>query len=322
MLFDRKSWPAHLPWAAAAGILAVAATLWFVAASVGSATWPGGSSLTGLFFGILGGAIILFEFALWGRKKVRTWRIGKAQTWLRAHIWFGLLTVPILVYHSGLRLGGTLSSILMILLLVVVASGIIGVFLQNYLPRRMLFEVPSETIYSQIPNISKFLHDEADRLVLATCGPEEHKPDEMANLVGSAASLAFLTIGAVRTAGRVQGKVVETRSVIGHVEESEHLRTFFKDVAGPYLLDGAASGSPLATPSRADSYFRDLRTRLDPAAHPAVAALENACSQRRQLDLQSRLHFWLHCWLWIHTPLSTVLVVLMLVHAWTALLYM
>src|SRR5207249_1598623 len=123
---------------------------WYFVESSRSTQWPGGSSLPGFVFGVLGGLIILFEVLLWWRKRVRVWRIGRAQAWMRAHIWLGLLCVPLLIYHSGFRLGGILSTVLMVLLLVVVASGIWGLVLQQILPRRMLDDVPAETIYSQI----------------------------------------------------------------------------------------------------------------------------------------------------------------------------
>ena len=83
--------------------------------SIGKSRWPGGSSPVGLLLGVLGSLIMLFEFLLWPRKKVRAWRIGAARAWMRAHIWLGFLTVPLIVLHSGFSLGGQLSSLLMIL---------------------------------------------------------------------------------------------------------------------------------------------------------------------------------------------------------------
>src|SRR5437879_5500895 len=133
---------------------AAGASFWYFWSSAGRADWPGGSSIPGFTFGIVGGLICIFELLLWWRKKVRTWRIGRTQVWLRAHIWLGLLSVPLLVYHSGFRLGGTLSTVLMVLLFVVVASGIWGLVLQQVIPRRMLDEIPAETIYGQIDRLA------------------------------------------------------------------------------------------------------------------------------------------------------------------------
>ena len=168
MLFDRSNWPQHRPWLIACLLVMAAALLWFGVASLDSAQWPGGSSLPGFTFGVAGGLIIVFEFLLWLRKKVRVWHLGSAQTWLRAHIWLGLLCVPLLILHSGLRLGGTLSTVLMVLLLIVVASGIWGLVLQNLLPTRMNETMSAGSASSLLESPGEQLLAEAEQRMSAT----------------------------------------------------------------------------------------------------------------------------------------------------------
>jgi hypothetical protein len=322
VLIDRSNLTQHLPWIVATVAVAVLASVWFFAASGAQGDWVSGRSFPGFTFGVLGGLICLFEFALWGRKKVRSWRIGRTQVWMRAHIWLGLLAVPLLVYHSGFRWGGTLSTVLMALFLVVIASGVWGLVMQQFLPTRMFAEIPAETIYSQIDHVTGLLAREGEQLVLATCGPEEGGdgvPEE--RLEPAAVGAGHLVVGAVRSAGRVQGKVLETRAPANPVPNSEFLRVFYRNSVKPYLERGEKTGSPLALASRAAVIFQDARTRLSPAAHDAVNALENFCEQRRQLDHQARIHFWLHNWLWVHLPLSVALILLMFVHVFEALKY-
>ena len=323
MLIDRPNWHLHRPWVLFAVAATVGATAWYVAEGLASGRWPGGSSRPGLTFGVLGGLIILFEAFLWVRKHVlRVWRIGRTQVWLRAHVWLGLLCVPLLIYHSGFRLGGALSTALLVLLLVVVASGVWGLILQQFLPTLLLRDVPAETIYSQIDRVSEQLDDEARRLVLAVCGPSE--ADAVAGMEqreGYAASGTHLVVGAVRSAGRVQGKVLQTRVPAEPVAGSEPLRAFYQATLSAFLRQGSASGLPLGSPTKAAGYFQDLRTHLDPAVHGVVDALEGLCTQRREFDTQARLQFWLHNWLWVHLPLSAALVILMVVHVVVALKY-
>ena len=323
MLIDRPNLRQHLPWIVACLAVAALASVWYFAAAARSSDWPGGSSLPGLTLGLAGGLICLFELALWGRKKLRAWRIGRTQVWMRAHIWLGLLAVPLLVYHSGFRWGGTLSTVLMVLFLVVVASGVWGLVLQQFLPTVMFEEVPAETIYSQIDHIAGHITREAERLVVATCGPEEKEgePPVAAPEDEAGSGSSHLVVGAVRTAGRMQGKVLETLAPAAPVPNTELLRSFFRDSVKPYLKGGARTGSSLRLPSRAASVFEEVRTRLPAAAHPTVHALEGLCEQRRQLDRQRRLHFWLHNWLLVHLPLSVALIVLMFVHVYVALRY-
>jgi hypothetical protein len=49
--------------------------------------------------------------------------------------------------------------------------------------------------------------------------------------------------------------------------------------------------------------------------------MEELCERRRQLNVQRRLHFWLHNWLWLHLPLSLALLALLVGHVFWALRY-
>jgi hypothetical protein len=327
VLINRDELPRHVPWIVGCLVVAALSAVWYFAALVGSGSWdvrPSGGSVPGFTFGIVGGLICLFEFLLWPRKKKRAWRLGRVQVWMRAHVWLGLLAVPILVLHSGFRWGGTLSTVLMALFLLVIASGVWGLVVQQFLPSRMFEDVPAETIYSQIDHVLFQVSREADRLVLATCGPEEGTspttPDEREDM--AEVGTAHLVVGAMRTAGRVQGMVLETRSATPFVPDSDYLRSFYRETIKPYLKGESDTGAPLRIGSRAATVFQETRTRLPAAAHPALASLESMCEQRRQLDEQARIQFWLHNWLWVHLPLSVALIVLMFVHVFYAIKYL
>jgi hypothetical protein len=68
-------------------------------------------------------------------------------------------------------------------------------------------------------------------------------------------------------------------------------------------------------------FFREIKTRLAPEAHIVADRLEELCDQRRQFDLQRRLHRWLHVWMGFHLGASVALLVLMLLHGYLALKY-
>jgi hypothetical protein len=296
VLIDPRNWPLHRPWVIIAVAATALATAWYVAAGLASDTWPGGSSAPGFTFGVAGGLIILFQMLLWARKKLRAWRLGRVQAWLRAHIWLGLLCLPLLVLHSGFRWGGALSTVLLVLLLVVIASGVWGVLLQQLLPSRLLDDAPAEAMASQYDRVTGQLRDEAERLVLAA-----GEPAAPAKPGPGKAAVAVATVDGPAWAG--------------------HLRDAYDAVIEPFLRDGGAGRSPLRHGNRAAIVFQDLRVKLGPAAQPTLDGLEALCDQRRQLDHQARLHFWLHNWLLLHVPLSVALVVLMVVHVWVALKY-
>jgi hypothetical protein len=304
VLFDRSNWPQHRPWLFACLLVLIGAIAWFVVAGLDQSEWPGGSSLPGFTFGVVGALIILFECLLWLRRKVRVWRIGSAQVWLRAHIWLGLLCLPILILHSGIRHGGTLSTTLMVLLVLVIASGIWGLILQNRLPRRMIDDLPTDATFAQMNSLVLQLVGEAEQLVSATCGSKIEASDAKAEAA---------VVGVIR--------IVRMRPPATLVQEAEPLAVFYREQVAPFLRDGTSSDSPLNNANDAAALFRNCKAQLPPAAHETVDVLECYCQQRRHWDRQARLHFWLHCWLWVHFPLSAALVVLMATHVFVALKY-
>src|SRR5450432_748796 len=96
-----------------------------------------GGTPIGLIFGSVSFAIFIFGALLSLRKRVVLWRVGTVQSWMRAHIWLTLLTVPLVLLHCGFRLGAPMTTLLMALYAIVMVSGIYGLFLQNRMPRVM-----------------------------------------------------------------------------------------------------------------------------------------------------------------------------------------
>src|SRR5262249_49120930 len=92
-------------------------TLALAAAALGGDWWldrltPGGltgGSTAGLAFGILGSGLMVYAGLLSALRKVPGWSwLGARQTWLRGHIWLGLLSGVLILCHSGFRWGGWL----------------------------------------------------------------------------------------------------------------------------------------------------------------------------------------------------------------------
>jgi hypothetical protein len=313
VLIDRGNIARHRRWIIGVCVGLLLSIGWYAIEASASKDLPGGGSLPGFTFGLVGAGVILFEFLLWPRKHVRVRRFGSAQAWLRAHIWLGLLTLPILILHSGFRWGGSLSTVLMVLLIVVVASGVVGLALQQILPRRLLELVPQETVPTQIPRVRMQLYEEAAELVEAASAagkPATKKEDGEPVLSYLPAGVARM---AIRPAARPSAKPA------GAAPDTQPLRVFHDTLIAPYLR--STGRSPLRSASQSGVLFQDLRDMLEPALHPTVNALEELCQRRRQYDEQARLQFWLHSWLCLHLPLSAALVVLMFVHAWYALKY-
>ncbi len=153
-------------------ILAISTVIYAIYAS-SAPSGPKGGSTIGLLFGSIGFGFMIFAGLLGARKRVPIWRLGRAQAWMRGHLWLGLLSLPLILFHGGFHFGGTLTRVLMWLLIITVGSGVFGAVLQHYVPRIMSTDVPLETIYAEIGNVRQLLREEADRDIEAVCGPME-----------------------------------------------------------------------------------------------------------------------------------------------------
>jgi hypothetical protein len=267
---------------------------------------------------------------LGARKRAPTWRLGRAQAWMRGHLWLGLLSLPLILFHGGFHFGGTLTRVLMWLLIITVASGLFGAALQNYVPRMMTTDVPLETIYDEIGNVRKSLRIEADRAVESLCGPmglSEDAAEETLRAGGFSAlrpiegSSAPLRTSAAVSAGASAAVAAAGERILLNAEESTPLKKFYMSEMRTYLEDPKRRGQRLGDANKARSAFAGLQTLLPAAAQVTLKDLEEICDESRQFVRQERLHHWLHGWLLVHIPLSLALMILGAVHAVMALRY-
>ena len=285
----------HRPWLiASCWILGVSIAI-FVPYAIYSK--PDGGSAIGLLFGIAGFGCMLFAAALGIRKRYPIWRIGRAQHWMRGHLWLGTLALPLIFLHAGFHFGGLLTTILMVLLILVTVSGLIGAYLQHTLPTRIMREVGFETIYDQIDHVRRGLLKEAEERLNTIA-------EEMAPGRGAGATVVLTYIGAIP---EINTEITELNSV------------FEKEIR-PYLAN-EAKRSPLRLRDYSAQLFERLRSMLPERAHTTTTSLEEICEEKRQLDKQVVLHRTLHAWLLCHIPLSLALILLGFVHAIGALRY-
>lgn len=174
----------HRPWIIATVAAAVVSTIVYIIYAVRTPGGPRGGSAIGLTFGIAGYALMLYAGLLGARKKVPIWRLGRAQTWMRGHIWLGLLTLPLILFHAGFAFRGPLTLVLMLLLFIVIASGIVGAIVQHYVPSLITTRVPMETIYEEIPHVRAQLREEADVLVASVVEVETEDRAQFAEVYG------------------------------------------------------------------------------------------------------------------------------------------
>jgi hypothetical protein len=412
----------------------------------------GGTPL-GLWFGSISLGIFVFAALLSLRKKIPLWRIGTVQRWLRAHIWLTLLTIPLVILHSGFRLGGPMTTLLVVLYVIVMVSGIYGLILQHHLPRLMKERLPAETVFEQIPHIRAQLCTAAEKMRDSFKPAPTKKADAGApaasatkGVTATSAAMASTTIASATPAARAKttvgsdvtaapvvaaatnvsaapaakaaavpaadqprpptaatapasnaaatspAKAVETISTPTARVQSEPpgspvaraavpagdeaapappvapaapkppatatapaapkpappapkpappkpaapakppppvadpaseavLVEFIERQILPYLRARRGERFRLGNARFADDTFRYVKLRVSEAYRTRVEEIQGWCDERRMLDLQTRLQHWLHGWLFVHVPVSFLLLMLTVWHAFVTLFY-
>jgi hypothetical protein len=416
----------------------------------------GGTPL-GLWFGSISLAIFIFAALLSLRKKIPLWRVGTVQRWLRAHIWLTILTIPLVILHSGFRFGGAMTTFLMVLYGVVMVSGFYGLFLQHVMPRLMKERLPAETVFEQIPHIRSQLAAAAEKMrdsfkpappkktdaaalapsatktaaagaaVMASTKGELSTPVARAKSVtGSAVTAAPVTAAATSASAAPAAKAAESEvapapasipnaAVTPAAPKAETIGTptarvqsdppgapvarsevpagdqpapsppvapaapekpaadspppapaakppppaaapkpaapaaatkpaaaakpaakpaapadpaseavlieFIERQILPYLQAHRGDRMRLNNPRFSDDTFRFVKLRVTEGYRSRVEEIQGWCDERRMLDVQVRLHHWLHGWLFVHVPFSFLLLMLTIWHACVTLFY-
>ena len=301
----------HRPWIIATVVALVLGTAFYIPYALLSTKGPQGGSAAGIIYGSIGLAMMLFAGLLGARKKFPVWRVGRATTWMRGHLWLGLLSFPVILFHSGFSLGtAPLTRTLMVLFILVVASGIVGAVLQEYIPRVITARVHMETVYEQIDSVCKQLDEEATTIAGELCGALAGNL-EYANQAQRSEAAAAGTMGGLTFASALNADE----------EFAGTIRTFFEGEMRPYLLQDGGRGCVLADKGRTSAMFQQFRILCPEDLWPRLDDLENICEEKRQLDHQRTLHRILHGWLLVHIPASYALLLLAAVHAVIALRY-
>ena len=244
----------------------------------------GGTPL-GLVLGTISLGIFVFAALLGVRKKLSFLPVGNVQRWLRGHVWLTLLTIPLILLHSGFRLGGPMTTTLMVLYAIVMVSGIYGLILQHKLPTMMKESLPAEIVFEQIPNVRAQLCAAAEKL---------HRSFKQHATSGSA--------------------VVAT-----DVSQQEVLAGFIEQRLLPYLRARRGERYRLGHAREADNIFRHLKLRVDEIYRGRVDEMRYWCDERRLIDTQLHMQYWLHGWLFVHVPLSFLLLLMTMWHAFVTL---
>jgi hypothetical protein len=124
----------------------------FVVIMLGSI--PGASDLFGHSIGILGFILMIMTETLYTlRKRSRSAKWGRMYTWLQFHIFTGLVGPYMVLLHTSWKFNG-LAGLVMLLTIIIVASGFLGRYIYTAVPRNVDgIEIEANELEQQIREI-------------------------------------------------------------------------------------------------------------------------------------------------------------------------
>jgi len=98
---------------------------------------PSGGSWLGYLLGTIGAGLIIWLALLGVRKRAVTEGHYSLKAWVSAHVYLGLSLLVIVTLHTGFQFGWNVHTLAYGLMLLVIASGAIGIWAYATLPRRL-----------------------------------------------------------------------------------------------------------------------------------------------------------------------------------------
>ena len=236
---------------------------------------------------------------------------------MRGHIWLGLLSFPLILFHGGFHFGGALTYALMILFIVVVVSGIVGrPPAAGAAPADAHPGAAGDGLRADRLGGGAAAAQKSDGWSPRPAGPLPVGHGAVADDGGRAAALTSARASRARAPGARRWRWRRCR-------RADLLReTYLRDIR-PFLDPATPPNGVLGTSSRAATLFRNLRTDAAPAAAGhASPSWRPSVTSGGSSPTRSGCTTWLHGWLLVHVPLSMALLLLLgAVHAVIALRY-
>jgi hypothetical protein len=159
----RPKQPTHLK--LTAGACVAVGLVYFV----GSYRWPWSPKHgLGLGLGVFAALLFVFEM-LYPARRPRARPLGTARAWVQAHVYLGSVALAAVLAHSGFAWPrGGIGWWLLILSAWTVASGLVGVWFQKFIPAAMAEGLQVEALYERIPELVAQLLAEADAMMADT----------------------------------------------------------------------------------------------------------------------------------------------------------
>ena len=253
-----------------------------------------GGTVLGYSLGTLGVVLIIWLTWFGIRKRRYSSTAGTVQGWLSAHVYLGLALPVVVLLHAGFQLGFNVHTLAFVLMMLVVLSGLYGVFIYSKYPER----ISDNRGGASRPE----LFDQLDDIDSRSNRVAKDLPAPFGELVQSGA----------------------TRTQLGGTLWSRLRGQDNSTVVLPN--QGQSNGVPNAGQEAAMDWLADEQSRAtDPDSAAKIGELSGLLRNKRRLLRQLRedlrLQATMELWLYFHVPLTAGLLMALVAHIVTVFLY-
>ncbi|MDP3677254.1 MAG: hypothetical protein Q8R44_19515 [Novosphingobium sp.] len=241
-----------------------------------------GGSWYGYTMGTIGFALILWLTLLGVRKRAMTPGRWSLKAWTSAHVYLGLSLIVIGTLHTGFQLGWNVHTLAWALMMLVILSGLFGIYVYATLPKALSANrydedgaITEKVMIEQMKQLDRQIHDAAQPL----------DPEAATIVERSLGENVFAGSFWQRARNSYPGDL--TRIAMGELRKLRNFR-----------------------PRTDDDPFERVETLLS-KKEALLAKL------RRHLQLKS----WLQAWLYIHVPATFALIAALSAHVFSVFFY-
>ena len=255
---------------------------------------PNGGTALGYTLGTLGTLMILWLAWYGVRKRRYSSTLGTVQGWLSSHVYLGVALLVIVLLHSGFQFGPNVHTLALVLMMLVIVSGLYGVFVYLKYPTRLSRNRDGDNRSELLVQLEDI--DRRSRRLAEGLG----QPFQEVIASGIRRTLLGGSIWA-RLRGQDRSQIMlpqgEQSSVVNNAGQES-------------MLDWLAGQQSRSSDAALAGTIGELS-----------ALLRNKRKLLRQLSEDLRLQATLEFWLYFHVPLTIALLVALAVHITTVFIY-
>ncbi|MFT4614512.1 MAG: hypothetical protein ACI9NT_001657 [Bacteroidia bacterium] len=121
----------------AALVVSVISILLYISQGMNNAQPPNGGTWQGYVLGTLGAGLIVWLSLLGIRKRQYSSNAGTVQGWASAHVYLGIALILVATLHCAAQFGWNVHTLAYVLMCLVIATGIYGLYVYLHLPHRL-----------------------------------------------------------------------------------------------------------------------------------------------------------------------------------------